>query len=117
VVTRFPDSKYAADSAARMRYLVNALARHEVHVARWYMKRGGLLAAVNRAQHAVANYPRRRRWKRRCFVMIRAYEALGLKDLRDDAERVMRRNFPDSDWFRAGPSAESSWWRIWDPDW
>src|ERR1700704_40545 len=26
VVTRFPDSKYAADSAARMRYLVNSLA-------------------------------------------------------------------------------------------
>ena len=33
VVTRFPDSRYAEDSRARMRYLVNALARHEVHVA------------------------------------------------------------------------------------
>src|SRR5216684_668216 len=40
VVTRFPESKYAEDSAARMRYLVNALASHEVHVARYYMKRG-----------------------------------------------------------------------------
>src|SRR5919109_4935101 len=32
VVTRFPDSRYAADSAARLRYLVNALASNEVHV-------------------------------------------------------------------------------------
>src|SRR3954469_19647282 len=36
VVTRFPQSKYMEDSAARMRYLVNALASHEVHVARYY---------------------------------------------------------------------------------
>jgi len=47
VVTRFPLSRYAADSAERMRYLVNALARHEVHVARYYVKRGAFLAAAN----------------------------------------------------------------------
>src|SRR5262245_52689087 len=56
VVTRFPDSRYAADSAARMRYLVNALASYEVHVARYYMKRGAFLAAANRAQFAIKSY-------------------------------------------------------------
>lgn len=30
LVNRYPDSKYAADSVARMKYLVNALASHEV---------------------------------------------------------------------------------------
>jgi outer membrane protein assembly factor BamD len=117
VVTRFADSKYAADSAARMRYLVNALARHEVHVARWYMKRGAYLAAVNRAQHAVANYPEAPAVEEALFLMVRGYEALGLKDLRDDAERVMRRNFPDSAWFKGPVKRKVSWWRIWDPDW
>src|SRR5690348_4668806 len=57
VVTRFPQSKYAEDSAARMRYLVNALASHEVHVARYYMRRSAFLAAANRAQYAVEHYP------------------------------------------------------------
>src|SRR5712671_1679712 len=57
VVTRFPESKYAEDSASRMRYLVNALASHEVHVARYYMKRGAYLAAANRVQFAIRNYP------------------------------------------------------------
>jgi outer membrane protein assembly factor BamD len=117
VVTRFPDSKYAEDSAARMRYLVNTLARHEVHVARWYMRRAAYVAAANRAQYAVANYPQAPAVEEALFVLIQAYEALGLKDLRDDAERVMRRNFPDSDWFRGGPKRRVAWWRIWDPDW
>ncbi|HJS39617.1 MAG TPA: outer membrane protein assembly factor BamD [Burkholderiales bacterium] len=117
VVTRFPDSKYAADSAARMRYLVNALARHEVHVARYYMKRGAHLAAVNRAQQVVLNYPDAPATEEALFVMMKAYDALGLKDLRDDAERVMRHNFPDSPYFKGPVKRDVAWWRLWDPDW
>src|SRR5258707_13432233 len=44
LITRFPQSKYAEDATARMRYLVNALAGYEVHVARYYMKRGAYVA-------------------------------------------------------------------------
>jgi outer membrane protein assembly factor BamD len=117
VVTRFPGSKYAEDSAARMRYLVNTLARHEVHVARFYMKRGAYLAAANRAQTAVANYPQAPATEEALSIMMRAYEALGIEDLRADAERVMRRNFPDSAYFKGPVKRDVAWWRIWDPDW
>jgi outer membrane protein assembly factor BamD len=117
VVTRFPDSKYAEDSAARMRYLVNSLARHEVHVARYYMKRGAYLAAVNRAQVAVSNYPQAPAVEEALSILMRAYAALGVEDLRADAERVLRRNFPDSPYFKGPVRRDVSWWRIWDPDW
>ena len=50
LAARFPDSKYTPDAIARMNYLVNSLASHEVHVARYYMKRGAYVAAANRAQ-------------------------------------------------------------------
>src|SRR2546421_373559 len=49
VVMRFPESPYAEDAGARMRYLINALANNEVHVAKYYMKRGAYVAAANRA--------------------------------------------------------------------
>jgi outer membrane protein assembly factor BamD len=117
VVTRFPDSRYAEDSRQRMRYLVNALARHEVHVARYYMKRGAWLAAANRAQAAVANYPQAPAAEEALSIMMRAYDKLGLSDLRDDAERVMRRNFHDSPWFKGPVKRDVAWWRIWDPEW
>jgi len=117
LITRFPDSKYAGDAAARMRYLVNTLARHEVHVARWYMKRGAYLAAANRAQAAVASFPQAPANEEAIYIMIQAYEKLGVKDLRDDAERVMRRNFPDSPYFKGPVKRDVSWWRIWDPEW
>ena len=118
VVTRYPDSKYAPDSAYRMRYLVNALASYEVHVARYYMKRTAYVAAANRAQYAVEHYPQSPAVEEAFFILIRAYDSLGLDDLRDSAERVMRKNFPNSAYYKpGGVTRNAPWWRIWDPDW
>jgi len=117
VVTRFPDSKYAPDSAARMRYLVNSLARHEVYVARYYMKRGAYLAAANRAQRAVEDYPRSPATEEALFIMVKAYDALNIPDLRDDAARVMKLNFPDSPYYKGPVKRDVAWWKLWDPDW
>ena len=94
LVTRFPESKYTEDARARMRYLVNSLAQYEVHVARYYMKRGAYVAAANRAQYAVQNYPQAPAIEEAVFIMVKAYDALGMTDLRDAADRVMRKNFP-----------------------
>jgi len=118
VVTRFPESKYAADSAARMRYLVNALASHEVHVARYYMKRTAYVAAANRAQYAIRHYPQAPAVEDAVFILVKAYDALGMTDLRDAADRVMQKNFPDSVYLKYGTRKKDvPWWRLWDPDW
>jgi outer membrane protein assembly factor BamD len=118
VVTRFPQSRYAEDSAARMRYLVNALASHEVHVARYYMKRTAYIAAANRAQYAIKHYPQAPAVEEAVFILVRAYDALGMVELRDAADRVMQQNFPNSAYLKGGTSKGGvPWWRLWDPNW
>ena len=118
LVTRFPNSRYAPDAMLRMRYLVNALASHEVHVARYYMKRGAYLAAANRAQYAIAHYQQAPALEEAVFVLVLAYDRLGMNDLRDAADRVMRTNFPDSRYLKPGGLRKDvPWWRLWDPDW
>ena len=118
LVTRFPESKYAEDSAARMRYLVNALASHEVYVARYYMKRAAYVAAANRAQYAIQHYPQAPTIEEAVFILVKAYDALGMNDLRDAADRVMRTNFPDSRYLKPGGAKKDvPWLRIWDPEW
>jgi outer membrane protein assembly factor BamD len=96
-----------------MKYLVNALASLEVHVARYYMKRGAYLAAINRAQYAVLNYPDAPATEEALFIMVKAYDALGINDLRDDAERVMRKNFPNSEYYVRGLERKEPWWKLW----
>jgi outer membrane protein assembly factor BamD len=118
VVTRYPESKYAPDAADRMRFLVNALAGYEVHVARYYMKRGAYLAAANRSQYAIRNYPQTPALEEALFVLVLAYDRLGMSELRDDADRIMRVNFPQSRYFQPGGfQRDVPWWRLWDPDW
>ena len=117
VVSRFPNSKYAEDAAARMRYLVNSLANYEVQVARYYMRRSAYIAAANRAQYAIRNYPQATAVEETVFVLVKAYDALGMNDLRDDADRVMQKNFPDSPYLKGGAKRSAPWWRLWDPNW
>jgi outer membrane protein assembly factor BamD len=117
LANRFPDSKYTEDAQSRMRYLVNSLASYEVHVARYYMKRGAYVAAANRAQYAVQNYPQTPAQEEAVFIMVKAYDALGMADLRDAADRVMRKNFPESKYLTGKVTRNVPWWKLWDPDW
>jgi outer membrane protein assembly factor BamD len=114
LVNRFPDSKYTPDAVARMTYLVNALAQHEVHVARYYLKRGAHVAAANRAQYALKTYPQAPANEEGLVILVQAYDALGMNDLRQDAERVLLKNFPNSRYLKGGSGrADKSWWRVW----
>jgi outer membrane protein assembly factor BamD len=113
LVNKYPESKYTPDATARMKYLVNALSSHEVHVARYYMKREAYVAAVNRAQTAIKTYPDAPANEEALFIMIKAYDLLGMNDLRDDAERVMRRNFPKSEYYARGLNRDQPWWKLW----
>lgn len=111
LVTKFPQSRYAQDADSRMRYLTNSLALYEVKVGRYYYNRGAYVAAVNRAQLAIINYPRTPANEDALDLLMRSYEQLGLTPLRDDAERVMRATFPGSRYFAGPPSR--AWWKFW----
>jgi outer membrane protein assembly factor BamD len=113
LAAKFPSSKYTPDAIQRMEYLVNALASHEVHVARYYYNRGAFVAAANRAQYAVKTYPQAPALEEALFIMVKAYDQLGLSQLRDDAERVMRRNFPNSEYYVRGLNKKEPWWKLW----
>ena len=113
LVAKHPDSKYTPDSIARMNYLVNALASHEVHVARYYMKRNAYLAAANRVQYAMKTYPQAPANEEGLLIMVKAYDALGMKDLRADAERVMLKNYPNSKYLKGDGGRSAPWWQIW----
>ncbi|AZG14686.1 MULTISPECIES: outer membrane protein assembly factor BamD [Cupriavidus] len=113
LITRYPDSKYAPDATLRMQYIVNSLAQHEVHAARYYYRRGAYLAAVNRAQQALKDYDGAPANEEALYIMVRSYDALGMKDLRDDAARVMERNYPNSDFIKYGQRRkDKSWWEV-----
>lgn len=110
---RFPNSIYTKDAVARMKYLVDAMAQYEVHVANYYYRRGAYLAAANRAQSAVKEYRDAPAIEEALYIMVRSYDALGLTDLRDDAVRVMKASFPNSTFFKDKVAHSEPWWKLW----
>jgi len=93
LVRRFPDSKYARDARQRMLFLRNNLARYELHVADYYMRRGAYIAAANRGQYIVEHFQGTPAVKPGLEIMIKAYNILGLEKLAAEAEKVYQLNY------------------------
>ncbi|PUE30636.1 outer membrane protein assembly factor BamD [Limnohabitans sp. Jir72] len=111
---RFPESKYSPEARQRMTYIVNSLASYEVHVARYYASRGAHVAAINRAQQAIADYPGVPASEEALAILVSAYDAMGIDSLRDDAKRVLEKNFPKSAYLQgSGLTKSKNWWRFW----
>lgn len=117
LVTRYPDSRYAPDARLRMQYLLITLARHEIGVASYYLRRGAYVAALNRAQTVLTEFPNTPQTRDALQIMVQAYARLGLDDLRADTQRVLDLNIakdgirPSQPLFK---ERETPWWKFWE---
>ncbi|MDB2410180.1 outer membrane protein assembly factor BamD [Pseudomonadales bacterium] len=91
---RYPDSVYAADARVRMVNIKDVLARHELVVANYYVKRRAYTAAINRAKAVVEQYQKTEAVADAFALLVFSYHRLGLTDLVDDNLAVLQANFP-----------------------
>lgn len=94
LLSRYPDSPYAADAKARMVSLRNMLSRNEINVANYYLRRGAFLAATNRGRYVVENFQRTPAVADGLAVMAQGYILLGMDDLAQDTIEVLSLNYP-----------------------
>ena len=113
LVTRFPESRYTDDSRVRMAFLVNALAKHDVAVARYYLSRGAYLAAANRAQSVFQRYPQAPANEDALVISVQAYELMGMSELAGTSRRVLEKNFPNNNFVAKLPTGTKAWWKLW----
>jgi outer membrane protein assembly factor BamD len=112
VVEQYPKSEYAHDSLQRMVYLRNRLASYEVHVARFYLKRGAYVASAQRAKNAIQEYDGAPADKEALQILIASYDHLDLAELAKQSREVYAYNF-QSDVRVAQADDRKSWWKFW----
>lgn len=108
LVKKYPHSVYASDARQRMIFLRNRLADFELFVAKYYMRRGAYVGALNRAKFCIENYDGAPAVQGAMQVLVNAYRALGMKDLAANAEKVYADNYPGS---VKEVEEKKAWWR------
>lgn len=112
VVEQYPKSEYAHDSLQRMVYLRDRLASYEVHVARYYFKRGAYVAAAQRARNTVEQYDGAPAVREALEIMIESYDRLNLQPLAAQTRQVYEVNY-GAEVRTSQAEVKKSWWRLW----
>jgi outer membrane protein assembly factor BamD len=100
LIDKYPESKYATDAKQRMLAIKNRLAKYEIEVARFYMRREAYVAAANRGRYVLEHYPDTPQIQPALEIMVSSYDELGLDELRENAVKTLRLNFPNSEFIR-----------------
>ena len=95
IVNRFNKSKYAEDAKNRLVFLRNSMAKHEVYIAKYYLKREAYIASSERAKYMLENYPGAPATKEALIILIKSYNNLGLLDLAKVKADILVKNFPN----------------------
>ncbi|WP_010181690.1 outer membrane protein assembly factor BamD [Glaciecola sp. HTCC2999] len=93
----FPESKYATDAQKRMVYIKTRLAKYEIAIARFYMRREAYVAAANRGQYVLEYYPDTGMVQEALEIMVSCYDQLGLDQLKANAIKILKLNYPESE--------------------
>ncbi|REG83000.1 outer membrane protein assembly factor BamD [Marinomonas pollencensis] len=93
---RYPNSDYAPDGKARMVFLRNTIARHELQVAKYYLKRKAPLSALKRSQAVIEHYPSSTSVEEALAISIQSYNDLKLDNLALLNLSVLQKTYPDS---------------------
>ncbi|HEX7769514.1 MAG TPA: outer membrane protein assembly factor BamD [Dokdonella sp.] len=113
LVSRYPSSRYAEDARQRMIHLRNTMARSELNIALYYLKRGAYVASSNRAKAIIETYPQSPQAGDALAVMMQSYAKLGQEDLSSDARRVLELNYPGHPALAGKwPDYPSNWWKL-----
>ena len=93
VTNRFKGSKYAKDASNRLIFLRDSMAKHEVYVANYYLKRGAYLASSERSKYMLEKYPGAPATKDALIILIESYNKLQMIDLAKSTADVLTKNF------------------------
>ena len=96
ILEKYPESKYAADSRQRMIGIKSRLAKYELAVAHYYLKREAYVSSANRGKYIVEYFSPSPETEQALEIMILCYEKLGLEDLRVNAKQVLAANYPNN---------------------
>lgn len=96
-----PKGSYVQDATRRMIYINNVVGEYQYNIARFYFDREAYVAAINRAQIVVKNYPQSDAVENALVLLVRSYDILALPVESEKYLEILRANYPDNPYLKS----------------
>lgn len=100
LLERFPKSVYAEDAKAKLETILNTLAGKELAVGRYYQQHEDYIAAMNRFQIVLKDYPKSNQVEEAYYRLAACYQALGLTHQAGEVFQELKAKYPKSEWIK-----------------
>ena len=100
LIERYPDSKYAKDSAEKFDMAFRFLAAKEMEVGRYYLQRGYYTSAVNRFRKVVQEFRTTEQTPEALYRLIECYLSLGLRGEAQSAAAILQESYSSTQWHK-----------------
>jgi outer membrane protein assembly factor BamD len=98
LIERYPDSKYANQSAEKFDMAFSFLAAIEMDVGRYYLQRGYYTSAVNRFRKVVQEFRTTEQTPEALYRLIECYLSLGLRGEAQSAAAILQESSASTPW-------------------
>ncbi|MFQ3228989.1 outer membrane protein assembly factor BamD [Reinekea sp.] len=98
----FPESEYRPEVVKAMVILKDSLAKHELYVADFYLRKQAWVSAADRAAAIINHYPGVAAQADAYLILIASYDALGLEEEKNIAIARLTMDFPTHDTLTSG---------------
>ena len=100
IIERYPESEFASASSLKKNLAFDHLAAKEMEVGRYYLKNSHYIAAINRFETVVKEYPTTSHTPEALHRLVEAYLSLGLEGEATVAAAILGHNFKSSLWYQ-----------------
>tara|TARA_B100000963_G_scaffold345400_1_gene349467 strand:- start:407 stop:1234 length:828 start_codon:yes stop_codon:yes gene_type:complete len=104
ITTKYPNTKYAKDAKLKIHFLKNTLAKNELNVGKFYLRKGAPASSIKRFKSILQNYQNTSVIPEALYRLSEAFLIIGLKDEAIKSIALLDYNFPQNDWTKLSKS-------------
>ena len=98
LIIKYPKSKYAKDAKLKIQLIRNTLARNELNIGKFYLKKNAPASSIKRFKNILQNYQKTSVTPETLYRLTEALLMIGLKAEAIKSNALLKHNFPSNEW-------------------
>ena len=98
IITKYPNTDYAKDAKLKIQLLNNTLAKNELNIGKFYLRKGAAASSIKRFKYVLQNYQNTSVIPETLYRLSEAFLIIGLKDEAIKSNALLDYNFPKNAW-------------------